>query len=56
MPSLLMPLVSPRRKELIEDRRQVLLQARLELDRPDGPGAADIENLHSAGSDMRPWE
>jgi hypothetical protein len=53
VPGLLVSIAAARRDELIQNGRQVALQARLEFDGADGPGASHVEHVHVAGSNAR---
>jgi len=53
VPSALMAVIAAGRKQLVQHRRQVLLEAGLELDGADGAGAADIEDVHEAAANAR---
>ena len=48
-----MPVVAARGDQLVQNVRKVLLQAGLELDRADAPGATDVEDMNQAGPDPR---
>ena len=50
VPSLLVGIVSTGRNEAPQERRQVLLQARLEFDGAYCTGAAHVEDLDDAGA------
>ena len=53
MPGLFMTVIATRGKELIEHRRQVLLEAGFEFNGADGGSAADVEDVYCAGAHMR---
>ena len=53
MPGLFMTIIATRGKELIEHRRQVLLEAGLEFNGADGGSAADVEDVYRAGAHTR---
>ena len=53
LPRLLMAVVAAGRDQPGEERRQILLEPRFKLDRADGRGAADIENINGPGFDAR---
>ena len=52
-PSLLVGVIPAGWNKPPQKRRQVLLQARLELDGADGSGAAHVEDLHDASAHTR---
>ena len=53
LPSLFVAVVSARWNKPVQDSGQIMLQARLELNRADRRCAADVENVDRAGSDAR---
>src|SRR5271167_153435 len=53
LPSPLVSVAAAGWHELVQDSWQVMLQARLELNCPDGSSAADVENVDRTGSDAR---
>src|SRR4051812_38622912 len=53
VPGLLVMVVAARWEEAVERLRQVLAQARLELDHADRGRAADVEDVNDAGADRR---
>ncbi len=53
VPGLLVTIIAAGRNEFVENARQVALQSRLEFNCPHGSSAADIEHVHSAGSNTR---
>jgi len=53
VPRLLMSIVAAGWNQLVEDRRQIMLQARLKLNGADRGSTADIENVDRPGFDAR---
>lgn len=53
MPGLLVAIGTARRDEPVQDIGQIVLQSRLELDRPNCSRAADVENVDCASLDAR---
>jgi hypothetical protein len=53
VPSLFVGVIPAGRNKPRQKRREVLLQARLELDGADRSGAAHVEDLHDAGAHPR---
>src|SRR5437764_2973508 len=53
VPCLFMSVIATRRNQLVQNRRQVLLQSRLKFNRPYGGGTANIEDIDDTRFDVR---
>ena len=53
VPGVLVAVFAAGRQQLVQHRRQVLLEAWFEFNGADGPGAADIEDVHETAAHTR---